>query len=126
MLLRPLAAPDSVGAGALGCLGFGLEAREERFGRTDAADRRSAAPRQEVADRWAAVAVGGVRILVPELRQEARRRRGQEGRARQPEEPARLEEVAQHATQALLGRTVAGLDELGQLPRSFRVHQTVR
>src|SRR6478672_9994793 len=70
-----------------------------------------------VEDRWAAVAVRAVRVRVPELGQDARAGRGHIGRDRQPEEPARLDEIAQDVAQARRRGLVARRGRLGQGPR---------
>ena len=62
------------------------------------------APGQLVEDRRAAVAVGAVRVGVAELGEDARRGARHERRDGQPDEPARLDEVAEDAAQALAGR----------------------
>src|ERR1043165_8181356 len=64
---------------SIGCPSFGLalEAREQRLRRSEAAARlRGGAPLQLLQQRGTAVAVRGIRVLVAELGEGARRDRG--------------------------------------------------
>ena len=79
------------------------------------------APGELVEDRRAAVAVRAVRVAVAELGEDARGGAGHERRDGQADQPAGLEEVAEHAAQARRGRLVAGLGRLGQDPRLLGV-----
>src|SRR3954468_20676800 len=110
-----------------GCLGIDIEAREERLRSGDAAlpgGMRS--PPQLVEDGRSAVAIGAIRVRVPELGEEAWRGPRQERRGSEADEPARLDEVAQDALQPLGGRVIPVLRGLCQDPRLFGVDHLVR
>src|SRR3954447_14254464 len=99
-------------------LGIDVEAGEKRFWRSDAAvvaPMRS--PSQLVEDGPAAIPVCGVWVCVPELLEQTRRRPGQERRGREPDQPARLDEVAQDAREAARRDLVPVLRCLRQDPR---------
>src|SRR6476469_4226834 len=98
-----------------GCLGFGIEAREERLGlrqRSGLAGVRS--PAKLIEQGRAAVAVRTVRPGIAELGEDPWRRRRHERRDREPDQPARLDEVAEDRPQARRGLGVTRLRRLGE------------
>ncbi|HLO34911.1 MAG TPA: hypothetical protein VK194_02460, partial [Candidatus Deferrimicrobium sp.] len=61
-----------------------------------------------------------------ELGQDPGRRARQERGGREADQPAGLDEVAEHGRQPLAGRRVAALPGLGELPRLLGVDEPVR
>ena len=74
----------------------------------------------------AAVAVGFVRVGVAELLEDAGRRVRQERRGGEGDEPAGLDEVAEHLAQPLSRCLVTGLPGLGEHPGLLGVDDLVR
>src|SRR5262245_13155608 len=110
--------------------GLDLEPREERLRCAKGARfAHVAAPRELVEERRAAVAVRGVRIVVAELGERARRDRWHGRRAGERHEPNRLDEVAENARQAeprSLGVRALTLRGLREHPRLLGLDEAVR
>src|SRR5215210_4887002 len=106
---------------------LGFEAREEWLRcRQGSRIGGVGAPCQLLEEWRAGVAVGTVWVRVPELFEDARRRRRQERGCRDRDQAARLDEVTEHVPQAFRGGLVAGLCGLVQVPRFLGVDEPVR
>src|SRR4051794_36688153 len=107
--------------------GLDLEAREQRLGVGDAAGLvRPGAPLELSKDGRLAVPVGAVAIRETELTEHAWRGSGHDRGDRQPEETARLDEVAEDAPQSVARRLIAALPGLRQIPGLLGIDHPVR
>src|SRR4051812_20086727 len=82
--------------------GFDIEAREQRLGlRQPAGFGGVGTPREFSGDRRTAVAARCVRVLEPQRGEDARRSVRDERRGGEGDEPARLDEIAEHVRETL-------------------------